>query len=150
MESQACLSIPQRPAARGSERVLAYGHTLLSSATAELSRDVRSYLKHPDKLFRRVRDERDNLTPAITGDATLAVVYEQDAPSEVASARAGQATVTVVDDGVVIAHAEPQSLLRGLLLASPRFRGFSAAPQGIFPPAAVRSDMGDMGEVFSG
>jgi len=109
VESQACLSIPQRPAARGSERVLAYGHTLLSSATAELSRDVRSYLKHPDKLFRRVRDERDNLTPAITGDATLAVVYEQDAPSEVASARAGQATVTVVDDGVVIAHAEPQS-----------------------------------------
>ena len=119
MESQACLSIPQRPAARGSERVLAYGHTLLSSAAAELSRDVRSYLKHPDKLFRRVRDERGNLTPAITGDATLAVVYEQDAPSEVASARAGQATVTVVDDGVVIAHAEPQSLLRGFLRRSP-------------------------------
>ena len=48
-------------------------------------------------------------TPAITGDATLAVVYEQNAPSDVASARAGQASVTVVDDGVVIAHAEPQS-----------------------------------------
>lgn len=61
---------------------------------------MRSYLKHTDKLFRRVRDERGNLTPAITGDATLAVVYEQDAPSDVASARAGQATVTVVDDGV--------------------------------------------------
>jgi len=30
-------------------------------AAAELSRDVRSYLKHPDKLFRRVRDERGNL-----------------------------------------------------------------------------------------
>ena len=48
-------------------------------------------------------------TPAITSDATLIVVYEQDAPSDVASARAGQATVKVVDDGVVIAHAEPQS-----------------------------------------
>ena len=42
-------------------------------------------------------------------DATLIVVYEQDAPSDVASARAGQATVKVVDDGVVITHAEPQS-----------------------------------------
>ena len=30
-------------------------------------------------------------------------------PSDVASARAGQATVKVVDDGVVITHAEPQS-----------------------------------------
>ena len=27
-------------------------------SAAELSRDVRSYLKHPDKLFRRVRDEK--------------------------------------------------------------------------------------------
>ena len=30
-------------------------------AAAELSRDVRSFLKHPDKLFRRVRDEKGNL-----------------------------------------------------------------------------------------
>jgi len=57
----------------------------------------------------QTKDGGSYTTPAITGDATLAVVYEQDAPSEVASARAGQATVTVVDDGVVIAHAEPQS-----------------------------------------
>ena len=55
------------------------------------------------------KDGGSYTTPAITGDATLAVVYEQETPSEVASARAGQATVTVVDDGVVIAHAEPQS-----------------------------------------
>jgi flagellar hook assembly protein FlgD len=57
----------------------------------------------------QTKDGGSYTTPAITGDATLAVVYEQDAPSDVASARAGQATVTVVDDGVVIAHAEPQS-----------------------------------------
>ena len=57
----------------------------------------------------QTKDGGSYTTPAITADATLAVVYEQDAPSEVASARAGQATVTVVDDGVVIAHAEPQS-----------------------------------------
>ena len=57
----------------------------------------------------QTKDGGSYTTPAITGDATLAVVYEQDAPSNVASARAGQATVTVVDDGVVIAHAEPQS-----------------------------------------
>lgn len=30
-------------------------------AAAELSRDVRSYLKYPNKLFRRVRDEKGNL-----------------------------------------------------------------------------------------
>lgn len=30
-------------------------------AAAELSRDVRSFLKYPDKLFRRVRDEKGNL-----------------------------------------------------------------------------------------
>ena len=57
----------------------------------------------------QTKDGGSYTTPAITGDATLAVVYEQETPSEVASARAGQATVTVVDDGVVIAHAEPQS-----------------------------------------
>ena len=33
----------------------------------------------------------------------------EDAPSDVASTRAGQATVKVVDDGVVIIHAKPQS-----------------------------------------
>ena len=57
----------------------------------------------------QVKDGSSYTTPAITSDATLIVVYEQDAPSDVASARAGQATVKVVDDGVVITHAEPQS-----------------------------------------
>ena len=57
----------------------------------------------------QVKDGCSYTTPAITSDATLIVVYEQDAPSDVASARAGQATVKVVDDGVVITHAEPQS-----------------------------------------
>ena len=57
----------------------------------------------------QVKDGNSYTTPAITSDATLIVVYEQDAPSDVASARAGQATVKVVDDGVVITHAEPQS-----------------------------------------
>ena len=57
----------------------------------------------------QTKDGGSYTTPAITGDATLAVVYEQETPSDVTSARAGQATVTVIDDGVVIAHAEPQS-----------------------------------------
>ena len=57
----------------------------------------------------QVKDGSSYTTPAITNDATLIVVYEQEAPSDIASTRAGQATVTVVDDGVVIAHAEPQS-----------------------------------------
>ncbi len=57
----------------------------------------------------QVKDGSSYTTPAIMSDATLIVVYEQDAPSDVASARAGQATVKVVDDGVVITHAEPQS-----------------------------------------
>ena len=57
----------------------------------------------------QVKDGSSYTTPAIMSDATLIVVYEQDAPSDVASARAGQATVKVVNDGVVITHAEPQS-----------------------------------------
>ena len=57
----------------------------------------------------QTKDGNSYTTPAITSDATLIVVYEQDTPSDVASARAGQATVKVVDDGVVITHAEPQS-----------------------------------------
>ena len=57
----------------------------------------------------QVKDGSSYTTPAITSDATLIVVYEQDRPSDVASARAGQATVKVVDDGVVITHAEAQS-----------------------------------------
>ena len=57
----------------------------------------------------QVKDGRIYTTSAITSDATLIVIYEQDAPSDVASTRAGQATVKVVDDGVVIIHAEPQS-----------------------------------------
>jgi len=57
----------------------------------------------------QTKDGGSYTTPAIMSDATLIVVYEQDAPSDVASARAGQATVKGVDDGVVITHAEPQS-----------------------------------------
>ena len=57
----------------------------------------------------QVKDGGSYTTPTIMGDATLTVVYEQEAPSDVAATRAGQATVTVVDDGVVITHAEPQS-----------------------------------------
>ena len=57
----------------------------------------------------QVKDGSSYTTPTIMSDATLIVVYEQDAPSEVASARAGLATVKVVDDGVVISHVEPQS-----------------------------------------
>ena len=57
----------------------------------------------------QVKDGSNYTTPAITSDATLTVVYEQEAPSDVAATRAAQATVTVVDDGVVIADAEPQS-----------------------------------------
>ena len=57
----------------------------------------------------QTKDGASYTTPAIMGDATLTVVYEQEAPSDVAATRAAQATVTVVDDGVVIADAEPQS-----------------------------------------
>lgn len=48
-------------------------------------------------------------TPAIMQDATIAVVYEQEVPSEVAAARQSKADVKVVDDGVVISNAEPDT-----------------------------------------
>lgn len=46
-------------------------------------------------------------TPAIHDNSTLTVVYEQEVPSDAASARLSQANVKVVDDGVVITNAEP-------------------------------------------
>jgi hypothetical protein len=54
----------------------------------------------------QVKDGGTLTTPAIMQDATIAVVYEQEVPSEVTAARQSKATVKVVDDGVVISNAE--------------------------------------------
>ena len=48
-------------------------------------------------------------TSAIMQDATIVVVYEQEVPSGAASARRSQANVKVVDDGVIISNAEPDT-----------------------------------------
>ena len=54
----------------------------------------------------QVKDGGTLTTPAIMQDATIAVVYEQEVPSEVAAARQSKANIKVVDDGVVISNAE--------------------------------------------
>ena len=48
-------------------------------------------------------------TPAIMQDAVITIVYEQEVPSEVASERLSKANVKVVDDGVIITNAEPDT-----------------------------------------
>ena len=48
-------------------------------------------------------------TPAIMNDATINIVYEKDDPSGTFTARQSKADIKVVDDGVVISNAEPQS-----------------------------------------
>ena len=48
-------------------------------------------------------------TPAIMQDAVITIVYEQEVPSEVAGARQSKANVKVVDDGVIITNAEPDT-----------------------------------------
>ncbi len=48
-------------------------------------------------------------TPAIMNDATISIVYEKDNTSGTFSARQSKTDIKVVDDGVVIYNAEPQS-----------------------------------------
>ena len=48
-------------------------------------------------------------TPAIMNDATINIIYEMDDPSGTFAARESKADINVVDDGVVISNAEPQS-----------------------------------------
>ena len=48
-------------------------------------------------------------TPSIMQDAVITIVYEQEVPSEVAGARQSKANVKVVDDGVIITNAEPDT-----------------------------------------
>ena len=48
-------------------------------------------------------------TPAIMNDATITIVYEKENTSGTFSARQSKADFRIVDDGVVIYNAEPQS-----------------------------------------
>ena len=47
-------------------------------------------------------------TPAINSDASIIIVYEQEAPSGVRATQS-QTNVKVVSDGVVISNAEPET-----------------------------------------
>ena len=48
-------------------------------------------------------------TPSLMNDATITIVYERDVPMEVYAARQSSASVKVVDDGIIISDAEPQT-----------------------------------------
>lgn len=56
----------------------------------------------------RVKDGASFTTPAINSDATIIIVYEQEAPSDVRTARS-QAEIKVVSDGVIISNAAPDT-----------------------------------------
>ena len=56
----------------------------------------------------RLQDDGTFVTPVITGDTSIIIVYEEEAPSGVRTAHS-QADIKVVSDGVVISNAEPQS-----------------------------------------
>jgi len=57
----------------------------------------------------QVKNGNSFTTPAIMQDAVITIVYEQEVPSEVAGARLSKANVKVVDDGVIIMNAEPDT-----------------------------------------
>ena len=56
----------------------------------------------------QVKNGASFTTPALTNDATIIIVYEQDPPSGIRAANS-QADIRVVDDGVIISNAEPNS-----------------------------------------
>ena len=57
----------------------------------------------------RLAEDGTFVTPAITGDASIIVVYEEITPSGVRAATRSQADVKVVSDGVVISNTEPDT-----------------------------------------
>lgn len=57
----------------------------------------------------KISNDGSFTTPAIMQDAIITIVYEQEVPSEVAGARLSKADVKVVDDGVIISNAEPDT-----------------------------------------
>ena len=83
---------------QGSEQVL--------SITPEEGWKLLTVTMDGQDVTAQVKDGGMLTTPAIMQDATIAVVYEQEVPSEVLAARQSQANIKVVDDGVVISNAE--------------------------------------------
>ena len=57
----------------------------------------------------QIKNSNVYTTPAIMNDATINIIYEMDDPSGTVTARQSKADIKVVDDGVVISNAEPQS-----------------------------------------
>jgi hypothetical protein len=56
-----------------------------------------------------IKNDNVYTTPAIANDATITIVYEKDNMSSTFSARQSKAYIRIVDDGVVISNAEPQT-----------------------------------------
>lgn len=56
----------------------------------------------------RLQEDGTFVTPAINSDASIIIVYEEETPSEVKAAQS-RADVKVIDDGVIISNAGPDS-----------------------------------------
>ena len=53
----------------------------------------------------RLAEDGTFVTPVITGDTSIIIVYEEEAPSDARAATHSQADIKVVSDGVVISNA---------------------------------------------
>ncbi|MBR1394573.1 MAG: leucine-rich repeat domain-containing protein [Prevotella sp.] len=57
----------------------------------------------------RLAEDGTFVTPVITGDTSIIIVYEEGAPSDARAATRSQADIKVVSDGIIISNTEPQS-----------------------------------------
>lgn len=57
----------------------------------------------------RLAEDGTFVTPAITSDASIIIMYEETVPSGARTATQSQAEIKVVSDGVVISNAEPDT-----------------------------------------
>jgi len=57
----------------------------------------------------RLAEDGTFVTPVITGDTSIIIVYEEEAPSDARAATRSQADIKVVSDGVIISNAAPDT-----------------------------------------
>ena len=90
----------------GSTKIrVAQGDSLMLSLTVEEGWKVLSVTMDDNDVTEQLSDGKDFMTPALMNDAMITIVYEEEGQSNIASARASDANIKVVDDGVVISNA---------------------------------------------
>ena len=83
------------------------GDSLLLSLTVEAGWKVLSVTMDDNDVTELLSDGKDFMTPALMSDAMITIIYEEEGQSNVSSAKASDANIKVVDDGIVISNAVP-------------------------------------------